>query len=93
MREVKLRCCFAAFRISSLLKEAGRLMAIGILAGSVCSVITASMMRKLLFGTAPWDAGTLGGVALVLAASALVASYIPARRAASVNPVEALRAE
>jgi macrolide transport system ATP-binding/permease protein len=95
-KEIGVRMALGAQRSSVyqlILGEAGRLMALGILAGSVCSVITASMMRKLLFGTAPWDAGTLGGVALVLAASALVASYIPARRAASVNPVEALRAE
>jgi macrolide transport system ATP-binding/permease protein len=53
----------------------------------------ASLMRKLLFGTPPWDVPTLAAVAAVLAISALLASYIPARRAASVNPVDALRAE
>jgi ABC-type lipoprotein release transport system permease subunit len=40
-----------------------------------------------------WDAATLLGVALLLAVSALLASFLPARRAASVNPAEALRAE
>ena len=50
-------------------------------------------MRKLLFGTAAWDMSTLAAVALVLGASAMLASYLPARRAASVNPVDALRAE
>ena len=49
--------------------------------------------RKLLFGVEAWDAWTLGGVSLVLGASALMASYLPARRAASINPVDALRAE
>jgi hypothetical protein len=53
----------------------------------------AMLMGKLLFGVQAWDAQTLIAVALVLAASAMVASYIPARRAASVNPTEALRAE
>jgi macrolide transport system ATP-binding/permease protein len=47
----------------------------------------------LLFGTPPWDVPTLTAVAIVLAIAALLASYIPARRAASVNPVDALRAE
>jgi ABC-type lipoprotein release transport system permease subunit len=51
------------------------------------------LMGKLLFGVQAWDAGTLAGVAVVLGASAMLASYFPARRAASVNPTEALRAE
>jgi ABC-type lipoprotein release transport system permease subunit len=51
------------------------------------------LMRTLLFGVRPWDVSTLVAVAMVLGISALLASYAPARRAASVNPVEALRAE
>jgi macrolide transport system ATP-binding/permease protein len=47
----------------------------------------------LLFGVRSWDTATLLAVAAVLGISALLASYIPARRAAAVNPVEALRAE
>jgi ABC-type lipoprotein release transport system permease subunit len=50
-------------------------------------------MRTLLFGVTPWDPATLLGVATVLGISALAASYLPARRAASLSPVEALRAE
>jgi ABC-type lipoprotein release transport system permease subunit len=50
-------------------------------------------MRKVLFGVQAWDAGTLAVVALVLASAALLASYFPARRAASVSPTDALRAE
>ncbi len=95
-REIGVRMALGAQRSSVyglILKEAGRVMALGILSGAVCSVVTAWMMRKLLFATAPWDAGTLAAVAVMLAASALLASYIPARRAASVDPVEALRSE
>jgi predicted permease len=76
-----------------VLAEAFRLAALGIIAGLVCSIAAATLMRNLLFGTPPWDAPTLAAVAVVLAAAALLASYIPARRAASVDPVEALRAE
>jgi macrolide transport system ATP-binding/permease protein len=50
-------------------------------------------MSKLLFQTKPWDGGTLAAVATVLAISAISASFIPARRAAAVEPTEALRAE
>jgi len=45
------------------------------------------------FGVSPLDPFTYGSVLIVLAASAVLASYPPARRAAAVNPVEALRAE
>ncbi len=50
-------------------------------------------MRKLLFGVAAWDVTTLAGVAALLAVCALLATYLPARRAASVSPAEALRTE
>jgi ABC-type lipoprotein release transport system permease subunit len=50
-------------------------------------------LRPLLFGIQPWDGTTLAGVALLLAIAAMLASYLPAYRAASVNPVDALRAE
>ncbi len=52
-----------------------------------------TLMRKLLFGTAACDLPTLAAVALVPGASAMLASYLPARRAAGVNPVEVLRSE
>jgi ABC-type lipoprotein release transport system permease subunit len=57
------------------------------------AILAASLMRKLLFGTPPWDMATLVSVALVLGISALLASFLPARRAASVDPISALRAE
>jgi macrolide transport system ATP-binding/permease protein len=50
-------------------------------------------MKSLLFGVAAWDAPTLAAVAVVLGVSALLASFLPARRAVRANPVEALRAE
>jgi macrolide transport system ATP-binding/permease protein len=76
-----------------ILKEAAWLTAAGVVAGLVCSVAAASVMRGLLFGVESWDVPTLAAVAALLGISALVASYIPARHAASVSPVEALRAE
>ena len=75
-----------------VLGEAGRLAAVGIAAGLVCAVAAATLMRDLLFGVSPWDLPTLAVVAAGLGACTLVASYLPARRAAAVNPVETLRA-
>ncbi|HEX5084474.1 MAG TPA: FtsX-like permease family protein, partial [Blastocatellia bacterium] len=95
-REIGVRMALGAQRRSVyllILKEAGGLTAVGIVAGLFCSVAAATLMRALLFGVNSWDAPTLITVASALAASALIASYIPARRAAAVNPVEALRAD
>jgi predicted permease len=95
-REIGIRMALGAqprsvYRL--ILKEAGWLTAFGILMGLVCSVAAATLMRGLLFGVRSWDVATLAAVACVLGISAMLASFVPARRAASVNPVEALRAE
>ena len=95
-REIGVRMALGAQRSAVyrlILKEAGVLALAGIVIGLGCSVVAASMMRKLLFGTPPWDVTTLVSVAGVLGVSALLASYFPARRAASVDPIKALRAE
>jgi len=95
-REIGVRMALGAQRSSVyklVLGEAGRLIGMGVLVGLAASVGAAMLMGKLLFGVQAWDAGTLVSVALVLGASALLASYFPARRAASVNPTEALRAD
>jgi macrolide transport system ATP-binding/permease protein len=62
-------------------------------AGSLCSLAATMLIRKLLFDEHASDASILASVALILAAAALLASYLRARRAASVNPTEALHAE
>jgi ABC-type antimicrobial peptide transport system permease subunit len=95
-REIGVRMALGAQRSSVyrlILKEAGWLTAVGIVIGLMCSVAAATLMRGMLFEVHSWDVPTLAAVATVLGVSALLASYIPARRAASVNPVEALRAE
>jgi macrolide transport system ATP-binding/permease protein len=95
-REIGVRMALGAQRESVLqliMKEAGGLAAAGIVVGLVCAVGAATLMRALLFGVQTWDVATLAGVAILLASSAMSASYLPARRAASVNPIEALRYE
>ena len=95
-REIGVRIALGAQRSTVyrlILREAGLLALAGIVIGTGCAIIAASLMRKLLFGTPPWDVATLVSVAVVLGVSALLASFLPARRAASVDPISALRAE
>jgi macrolide transport system ATP-binding/permease protein len=95
-REIGVRMALGAQRSSVyqlVMGEAGRLIIFGVVIGLAGSVGAAMLMGKLLFGVQAWDAETLVSVAIVLAVSAMLASYFPARRAASVNPTEALRAE
>ena len=73
--------------------EAGTLAMAGIAAGVACSLVATILMRKLLFGVRPWDLPTFVVVAVALAFCALLASYIPARRAAKLDPMVALRYE
>ncbi len=95
-REIGVRMALGAGRASVyklILGEAGRLTAVGLMVGIAGSLIATTLLRTMLFGARSWDPLTLIAVAVVLGGSALVASYVPARRAASVNPVEALRTE
>ena len=95
-REIGVRMALGAQRgavYRLILSEAVWLAAVGISAGLFSSLAAAMLIRKLLFDVRAWDASVLASVAVVLAAAALLASYLPARRAASVNPTEALHAE
>jgi predicted permease len=95
-REIGIRMALGAQQKSVhrlVLKEAGVLTTLGIAIGLACSLAVAKLLRDLLFGVQPWDVPTLAAVTIILALAALIASYLPARRAAGVNPVEALRTE
>jgi putative ABC transport system permease protein len=65
----------------------------GVAAGIVASLGLLRMLQGLVYGVTPTDPLVLGIVSLLLFTIALLASYVPARRAASVNPIEALRVE
>jgi predicted permease len=95
-REIGVRMALGAQRASVyqlILGEAGLLTVLGVTGGIVCALATSTMLRGILFQIRTWDVSTLVFVTLILSAAALVASYIPAHRAASINPVEALRSE
>jgi macrolide transport system ATP-binding/permease protein len=95
-REIGVRMALGAQRASvyqMVMKQAGWLTLMGVGVGLLCAVGACLLMRNVLFGVAAWDAPTLAGVAGVLGFASLLASFLPARRAASVNPCDALRAE
>jgi len=95
-REIGVRMALGAEPVAVytlILREAGWLVAFGVGAGAVSSVAAAIVARNMLFGVSSWDPQTLLAVAALLTISALGASFVPARRATKVNPIEALRAE
>ena len=95
-REIGIRLALGAQKSElkwMFVRSALALTGIGIAIGVCSAASLMQLMKSLLFGTSPLDPATYLAVLLVLAASAAVASYLPARRAAAIDPVEALRAE
>ncbi len=68
-------------------------VAVGVAVGLVAALALTRLMSSLLFGVGPLDAPTYVAALGVLFAAAALASYVPARRAATVDPVETLKAE
>ena len=95
-REIGVRAALGA-RPGDLLRlviaDGMRVVIVGIALGVTAAVAGARLVETLLFGIAPFDPLTYVGVIATLVAAGLVACYLPARRAAHVNPVTALRAE
>jgi ABC-type antimicrobial peptide transport system permease subunit len=76
-----------------ILRESTWLATAGIVAGTGAVLGLTRLVKSMLYGIQPWDPATIIGGVLVLLAVALAASWIPARRAAGVQPMEALRHE
>jgi ABC-type antimicrobial peptide transport system permease subunit len=79
--------------LAMILREASVLLAVGLLLGTGLSLLATRATRTLLFGLEPHDPVTLALAAALLAAVAVTASYLPARRAARLDPMAALRLE
>jgi predicted permease len=95
-REIGVRLALGAQRggvYGLVMVDAGRLVALGTACGLAAGVGFATLMRRYLFDIETWDPATLAAAATGLAVAALLASYAPARRAMSINPVDVLRAE
>jgi predicted permease len=94
--EIGLRMALGARRfdiLTLILSGGGRLAAAGVAVGLAAAFGLARLMSSLLYGVGAYDPITFGAVALLLLAVALVASFIPARRAAEMEPMVALRYE
>jgi predicted permease len=95
-REIGIRMSLGANPkgiLSLILTQAMRPVFLGLLIGFAICAATSRLMSVMLYGISPFDPMTFGGVAIFLCAIALLACYLPARRATRVDPMEALRYE
>ncbi len=95
-REVGIRMALGAQRTDVMLlvlKKAALLLALGLVSGLVASWFATRAMQAFLFGVGRHDPMTILSVCALLAVSGLIAAIVPARRAASIDPMQALRTE
>ena len=94
--EIAIRMALGAAErdvLSLMLLQAGRLLVVGLAAGTVAALAAARAARTLLFGLEPDDPATFAGAAVLLAIVALLAAYLPAARASRLSPLAGLRSE
>ena len=94
-REIGVRMALGARRgivLKMVLRDAAVLLAIGIAVGVAASLISASVLQSMLYGTGSRNPLVLTLVCIAVALAGLIAAYIPAFRAASIEPMQALRA-
>jgi putative ABC transport system permease protein len=94
--EIGIRIALGADRrniLALIMRQAGALLAIGLAAGTLLALGVAGAAQSILFGLKAYDAYTLALAAVLLAAVTAAASYLPARRAARLEPTVALRSE
>ena len=96
VHEIGIRMALGAKQeniLNMVLGQGAVLAALGIAFGTAGALALTALVKSLLFEVTPTDPATFICVAFVLALTAILATYIPARRAASIRPVEALRCE
>jgi predicted permease len=79
--------------VSSVISESFRLTALGLVIGFALSLAVGTVLARVLYGVTPTDPATFGSVFVLLAGASLLASYLPARRAATTDPMVVLRTE
>jgi predicted lysophospholipase L1 biosynthesis ABC-type transport system permease subunit len=95
-REMGVRIALGAQRANLLwlvMRQAGAMLLVGVVAGVGLALVSGRLVRGFLYGVKAHDGWTLAGAAVLLFLSGMLAAYLPARRAARVNPMEALRSE
>jgi predicted permease len=95
-REIGIRVALGAARaqvMQLVLGQAARLAAAGLVSGLFAATLATRLLEGMLYGVRPLDPVSFAGGAIVFGALAAIASLIPARRAASVDPVEALKVQ
>jgi putative ABC transport system permease protein len=79
--------------VSSVISESFRMTALGLVIGFALSVAVGAVLARVLYGVTPTDPATFASVFVLLAGASLLASYLPARRAANTDPMVVLRTE
>jgi predicted lysophospholipase L1 biosynthesis ABC-type transport system permease subunit len=79
--------------LSLILRSGLQLTLFGLLLGLPVAGLVARLLTSFLYGLSPWDPMTYGSIVAVVAVTALIASYAPARRAAGIDPLQVLRSE
>ncbi|HEX6201324.1 MAG TPA: FtsX-like permease family protein, partial [Thermoanaerobaculia bacterium] len=93
-REIGIRMALGAPRRSVaglVLRQGAALTAVGLAAGTAAALALSRTLSSLLFGVGPHDPATFAAVVALLVAASLAACYLPARRAARLDPTRALR--
>jgi ABC-type antimicrobial peptide transport system permease subunit len=94
--EIGVRMALGADRpsvIGMVLRGAFVQVSVGLAIGIPAAIVSGAWIASRLFDVRPWDPSLLGRAALLLVAATLVAAFIPARRAAGLDPMRALRIE